>query len=98
MAEMSEMPMPLPENTLPMMAGEGPHGALEMGGMFTVLKVRDDLKPGDYADPGWYAAPAGTVAWLLADEAGIPEPQAAPAMPDSPTPALQVRKPGGHQH
>jgi len=51
-----------PPNTLPMMTGEGPYGAVEMGGMFTVVKVRDDLAPGDYRDPGWYAAPAGTVA------------------------------------
>src|SRR5690606_18816681 len=41
--------MPGPENTLAMMNGKGPHGNIEMGGMFTVLKVRDDLKPGSYA-------------------------------------------------
>ena len=51
-----------PPNTLPMMTGTGPFGNLEMGGMFTVVKVRDDLAPGDYSDPGWYAPPAGTVA------------------------------------
>jgi hypothetical protein len=50
-----------PENTLPMMLGQGPFGNLEMGGMFTVLKVRDQL-PDGYADPGWYDHPAGTVA------------------------------------
>jgi len=33
---------------------------IDMGGMFTVLKVRDKLA-GD-ADPGWYDAPAGTTA------------------------------------
>jgi Cu+-exporting ATPase len=31
-----------------------------MGGMFTMLKVRKTLKPGDEA--GWYANPKGTVA------------------------------------
>jgi hypothetical protein len=51
---------PLPENTLPMMAGVGPFGNIEMGGMFTVLKVRDGLD--GYADPGWYDHPAGSVA------------------------------------
>jgi hypothetical protein len=51
-----------PVNTLPMMMGIGPYGNIEMGGMFTTVKVRDDLQPGDYKDPGWYAAPAGTVA------------------------------------
>jgi FtsP/CotA-like multicopper oxidase with cupredoxin domain len=51
-----------PSNTLAMMAGNGPHGNMEMGGMFTVIKVRDDLAVGDYRDPGWYRAPASTVA------------------------------------
>jgi hypothetical protein len=51
-----------PENTLPMMTGDGPFGPVEMGGMFTVVKVRDDVVPGDYRDPGWYAHPAGTSA------------------------------------
>ncbi|GLS03712.1 exported copper oxidase [Chitiniphilus shinanonensis] len=61
MAAMGDM-MPLPANTLPMMTGEGPFGPIEMGGMFTLLKVRDDLAPGDYRDPGWYRHPPGTVA------------------------------------
>jgi hypothetical protein len=64
--------MKLPENTLPMMMGEGPFGPLEMGGMFTVVKVRDQQKPGDYADPGWYEHPTGTVAWKLEGEAPAP--------------------------
>ncbi len=51
-----------PQNTLAMMTGKGPYGNIEMGGMFTTVKVRDDIKPGDYSDPGWYSAPAGTVA------------------------------------
>ena len=51
-----------PANTLPMMMGKGPHGPLEMGGMFTVLKVRNDLATGDYRDPGWYQHPPGTTA------------------------------------
>ena len=60
--------MPGPENTLPMMMGNGPFGNLEMGGMFTVVKVRDGLRAGDYSDPGWYRAPAGTVARKLSDD------------------------------
>ena len=51
-----------PANTLPMMMGKGPYGPLEMGGMFTVLKVRNDLATGDYRDPGWYPNPPGTTA------------------------------------
>ncbi len=65
MAEMAKMAMPLPRNTLPMMAGKGPFGPLEMGGMFTVVKVREGLAPGDYRDPGWYRQPTGTAMRLL---------------------------------
>jgi hypothetical protein len=63
MASMAHMQMPLPENTLPMMTGEGQFGAIGMGGMFTVVKVRKDQKPGDYKDPGWYKQPPGTGAY-----------------------------------
>jgi FtsP/CotA-like multicopper oxidase with cupredoxin domain len=51
-----------PRNTLAMMTGKGPYGNIEMGGMFTTVKVRDHLKPGDYTDPGWYNPPANTIA------------------------------------
>lgn len=63
MADMGEMEMPLPENTLPMMTGSGPYGPIEMGGMFTTVKIRENLARNDYRDPGWYKAPAGTVAY-----------------------------------
>ena len=63
MAEMAEMVMPLPRNTLPMMTGKGPFGPVEMGGMFTVLKVREGITC--YDDPGWYQHPEGTVAWRV---------------------------------
>ncbi len=65
MAEMAEMNMPLPRNTLPMMTGKGPFGPVEMGGMFTVLKVREGIT--GYDDPGWYEHPEGTVAWRIAE-------------------------------
>src|SRR5207244_1297707 len=48
MADMGAMEMPLPANTLPMMTGRGPYGPLEMGGMFTVVKVREGLARNDY--------------------------------------------------
>jgi hypothetical protein len=54
MAEMGEMEMPMPDNTLPMMTGFGQFGPLEMGGMFSVVKVREGLDRNDYKDPGWY--------------------------------------------
>jgi len=68
MADMGAMEMPLPDNTLPMMTGQGPYGPLEMGGMFTVVKIRDGLARNDYKDPGWYKHPAGTVAYRVDDK------------------------------
>ena len=62
MADMGAMQMPLTEHTLPMMSGNGPFGPIEMGGMFTLVKIRKDQKPGDYRDPGWYQHPQGSVA------------------------------------
>ena len=57
-----------PPNTLAMMTGVGPYGNIEMGGMFTTVKVRDDLARGDYSDPGWYDAPTGTVASRISSD------------------------------
>jgi FtsP/CotA-like multicopper oxidase with cupredoxin domain len=60
MGDMSDMQMGGPRNTIPMMSGEGQFGSIDMGGMFTVLKVRDGIA--SYGDPGPYKYPAGTVA------------------------------------
>jgi hypothetical protein len=49
-----------PRNSIAMLGSTGPFGYIAMGGMFTVLKVRETL-PG-YDDPGVYAHPQGTVA------------------------------------
>jgi len=66
MGDMAEMGMPVPKNSIPMVGGAGPFGTIDMGGMFTILKVRDNP---DAADPkGWYQHPKGTVA-DRADEA-----------------------------
>jgi len=62
MDEMVEMGMPGPENTLPMMGGDGPFGSVGMGGMFTILKVRDDIKSVEETKASWYSNPPGTVA------------------------------------
>jgi FtsP/CotA-like multicopper oxidase with cupredoxin domain len=92
---MGGMQMPLPENTLPMMTGEGPFGGIEMGGMFTVLKVREGLARGDYKDPGWYKHPAGTVAREWTGELPqAPRAQVAAGSPGEVT--LDARKPTGH--
>ncbi|MBI5278427.1 MAG: copper oxidase [Burkholderiales bacterium] len=105
MADMAEMEMPLPDNTAPMMGGTGPFGSLEMGGMFTVLKVRREQKPGDYGDPGWYRHPEGSVAYeftgnlppqLRSDSAGK---SAAPSRGQPKKDVeVRIRKPAsGHQ-
>jgi len=57
--------MPGPKNTLPMMMGRDPFGNLETGGMFTVIKIRDDQPAADYSDPVWYKNPEGTVAYKV---------------------------------
>ncbi len=50
-----------PSNSIPMRGGNGPFGYITMGGLLTVLKVREDLATYD-RDPGWYRHPEGTVA------------------------------------
>ena len=92
MADMGEMEMPLPDNTLPMMTGAGPFGPIEMGGMFSVVKVREGLARNDYKDPGWYQHPPGTVAYEWAGEA--PRAQREAPVADAGR-ALRVRKPSG---
>ena len=83
-----------PENTLPMMMGKGPFGNLEMGGMFTVIKVRDDLAPGDYRDPGWYPHPKGTVASRVSSDPAFGKPHRREPLA-GPEPSLKA-KPAGH--
>jgi hypothetical protein len=102
MADMAEMEMPIPDNTAPMMTGAGPFGSVEMGGMFSMVKVRKDQKAGDYKDPGWYKHPAGTVAYEWTG--ALPNParfaaEGGNTMPSQNMPAkdieVQVRKPMG---
>ena len=87
--------MPLPDNTLPMMTGTGPFGPMEMGGMFTVVKVREGLARNDYSDPGWYKHPRGTVAYEWTGEP--PATSRAPSPAEGPAP-FQAKKPAASQH
>ncbi|MCK9914096.1 copper oxidase [Microbacteriaceae bacterium K1510] len=99
MAEMGTMEMPMPDNTLPMMTGFGQYGPLEMGGMFSVVKVREGLAPGDYKDPGPYKHPPGTVAYEF--KGATPEPERRSDVPAKPGQVeFSVVKPGsnGHNH
>jgi len=65
MADMGGMEMPMPDNTLPMMTGFGQFGPIEMGGMFTLMKIREGLAANDYTDPGTYKHPNGTLAYAI---------------------------------
>jgi hypothetical protein len=104
MADMTEMEMPLPVNTIPMMTGDGPYGSLEMGGMFTVLKVRKDQAPNDYKNSGWFKQPAGTRAYewkgampavKRSNNAGE---SATNRVQSKPEVEVQVKKPGTTNH
>ncbi|CAN5853263.1 copper oxidase [soil metagenome] len=97
MAGMTEMGMEMPPNSIPMVGGMGPGGEITMGGMFTILKVRESLAD-PHADPGWYAPPAGTLALPATDEAlraaGVardgsdaPKPPAGALRPHKPAPS-----------
>ena len=66
MGDMAEMGMAVPKNSIPMVGGAGPFDPITMGGMFTILKVREELQGG--GDPGWYDNPPGTVASLAPAE------------------------------
>lgn len=61
MGDMGSMGMPVPTNSLPMVGEQGQFDYITMGGMFTILKVRDEIPPNN-TDPGWYQNPPGTVA------------------------------------
>jgi FtsP/CotA-like multicopper oxidase with cupredoxin domain len=108
MAEMSEMadmmPMPLPENTLPMMTGKGQFGAIDMGGMFTTLKVRKDIPKNSYTDPGHYQQPKGSAAYEWKGQSAMPDEISAPKgnqQNNHPAIEFKVKKPdtaSGHNH
>jgi manganese oxidase len=66
MADMGEMGMPVPRNSIPMVGALGKHDYIDMGGMFTIVKVRENLT--SYDDPGWYENPPGTLASLASND------------------------------
>ncbi|BBP03701.1 exported copper oxidase [Sulfuriferula plumbiphila] len=101
---MGDMEMPIPDNTLPMMTGQGQFGPIEMGGMFTVVKVREGLARNDYKDPGWYHQPPGTRAYEWTGE--MPAAASAPVKPDATSaapsgaaqPVFNIKRGGVHEH
>jgi FtsP/CotA-like multicopper oxidase with cupredoxin domain len=102
-SEHAGMPMDMPKNSISMLGGPGPFGYITMGGMFTVLKVREELK--SYDDPAEYAHPEGTVAGPAVEEdlrrdgvdvnaSPSPAPKQEPTKPNAPEP----HPPGHHEH
>jgi FtsP/CotA-like multicopper oxidase with cupredoxin domain len=60
------MAMAQPPNSISMAGGKGPFEDIDMGGMFTVLKVRDKLTAETAG--GWYQHPEGSVAAAASPE------------------------------
>jgi manganese oxidase len=80
--------------------GEGPFGSIFMGGMFTILKIREGLKSYD-EDPGWYEHPAGTVATPAGERQAVAPTTVLPRRPGRPVPGGErtfdaVKPSGGH--
>ncbi|WP_024882238.1 copper oxidase [Methylosinus sp. LW3] len=93
MGDMASMHMSGPDNALPMMTGTGQFGPIEMGGMFTLMKIREGLASNDFKDPGPYKFPEGTVAH---DVEGRPaEPSRHNGVESTKSPAA---RPSGHDH
>jgi hypothetical protein len=70
--------------------------------MFSVIKVREGLARGDYADPGPYKHPAGTIAYEYTGPVSDP---ARRVTPESGKPATEfnvikpgTQGPGYHDH
>ena len=81
MAGMADMKMQVPPNSVPMAGGPGPFGVIDMGGMFTVVKVRDHVDgfgdvPAYHHPPGTLAV-AATAAELARDGIDVPSVPAA---------------------
>lgn len=91
MASMASMQMPVPQNSIPMLGFQGQFGDTVLGGMVTVLKVREHAPT--YDDPGWYDFPEGTVSYRASaeqmDRDGIESP--------APPPFVDPMH-GGHEH
>ncbi|HSU68888.1 MAG TPA: copper oxidase [Tepidisphaeraceae bacterium] len=66
MGDMGDMHMPIPKNSIAMLMGRGQFGVIDMGGMFTIVKVRERID--GFEDPGDYAFPPGSVARVATRE------------------------------
>jgi hypothetical protein len=69
-----------------------------MGGMFTVMKIREDLPPNDYKDPGPYKHPQGTVAYEFKGEAAQTPAQRSAPTPRKPEAPMKMPDMSGTKH
>jgi hypothetical protein len=60
------MTMQRPRNSISMLGGKGPFDQIDMGGMFTIVKVRKGLT--EQTANAWYEHPKGTVADLASPD------------------------------
>ncbi len=98
MGDMGDMGMTVPANSIPMVGGRSPKDIITMGGMFTILKVREQLPDGYDKDPGWYVDPPGSLA-DLASSGDLRRDGIDPSRKT--TDAARIAVPGavaGHQH
>ncbi|WP_292533181.1 copper oxidase [Methylocystis sp.] len=95
-AHMAAGHMPSPANTLPMMTGQGQFGPAEMGGMFTLVKIREGLGANDYKDPGPYKHPGRTVSYEFEGEIAEPprDGNGGRVEPRAPAPEPRAIEPG----
>jgi manganese oxidase len=101
MGKMADV-MPYPPNTISMKGATGPFGDyISMGGLFTIVKVRDELQSYD-GDPGWYQHPSGTVALKATDgdlaRDGIDVNEGASPLAPRPGDTGPPAPSGGHRH
>jgi manganese oxidase len=100
--------MHVPANSVPMIGSAGPHGYITMGGMFTVLKVREALPAGYDTDPGWYQSKPGEIAErapedvlrrnrISHDGAAAPRPPRKAQLPQATTKPADHGSHGGHE-
>jgi len=83
---------------LPMMTGYGQFGPIEMGGMFSVMKVREGLARDDYKDPGPYKNPPGTVAYEFNGDAPEAPSRKGASVPRQDEIEVTVVKPRANSH
>jgi manganese oxidase len=88
--------MSMPRNSISMKGASGPFGEMSMGGLVTIMKVRDRLKSYD-EDPGWYQHSPGTVALKATSEELHRDGIDAKTLTDGASQPIRSNKDNGHE-